>query len=130
MNSNMRTHSREQDIKSKKKKQETQNQNAIVYTNDNQNENGDTGCPALAENNLLSADSENIKQASIADYQLANTKAKAWKKDASLVALSVKIPVNLDSENLEETFVFSSSKTKITILQFLFHKKLVILFVF
>jgi len=84
------------------------NTNKTEEENQNQNSSPTTTVPV---ENLSNIDPQKITETSTVNFKFALKKAKEWRKDASLVAVSVKIPENLDPTKVEETYVFAAKKS-------------------
>jgi len=69
----------------------------------------DTTTATTATPALLAADSTSINQLFNANLDLAKSKAKEWKTDATLYAVNIKLPKDLSVNKAIETFVFGSA---------------------
>lgn len=63
----------------------------------------------VATSNLTNTDASTADSLMVQNYELARTKAASWKPDAVLVAVQVKLPLDLSVNKANETFIFGSA---------------------
>ena len=80
----------------------------VINTNSNLNSSTNTNSGTTVSN-LTNVDPKNIFAKSATNFEVAVAKVQDWHNDAKLTAFSVKIPGDLNPDNVEESYVFTSA---------------------